>query len=633
MATYTDNFSLTEPAYGDKADIGVINQGVTEKVDRQLYKNRAVSAPMYDPTEGNVIGDLRINGTDGLLYKCTGATSGVWDSAKWTLTDLASELENAGSASAISDLTDVDLTSLTDGQMLKWDATAQKWVNVTLSVSTSFASLTDTDITNPSDGQIVRWDATSQKWQNVDMPDASVTKSVTGNPLTFSDGADAPLVECKAEIVATQEGTGTPSNENIRPLRGFSKVYLNHGDTPIYRYGFYIDGNKSNPSDMVSYLADAVGMTPAHMDYTNDRFDYGSWGDVWFIKDCKPCILGQDGTVIKYLNPNDYTKDIDGNSVTIDENLTGANVMIEFPKIWYKVVPDTDNKSASVFVSNIKFDDDYKDYAYIASDGVTHKSHFYMAAYNSSTISGVLRSLSGQTTSKTKSLSGTTEINYAEANGVGWSTEHAGQVMLINFLLMLIGKSTNTQAVFGQGLHTSGSEAVNNSFPTGIHNTKGLFYGTNSGAAATYTNAVKVFGIENWYGFQWRRYRGDILDSGVLKIKLCYGTEDGSTTHNFNTDGTGYRTVTNGAPSGTSGQYISQMTFDDGGMYAKTANISDAGTNKAYCDGYWFNGSDVRFALRGGASYAGSLVGAFSVTRDSAVSYALWSFGAAVSYI
>ena len=397
-------------------------------------------------------------------------------------------------------------------------------------------------------------------------------------------------------------------------------------------YGFHVDGGESDPDSMITYLEDAVGMTPAHMDYTNDKFDYGSWGDVWFIKECKPCILGQNGIVQKYLDPNDYTKDVDGNAVTIDENLTGANVMVEFPKIWLKVVPDADPKSGSVYISNEQVDSGYHDFPYIDHRG-RHQEHFYMAAYNSSTISNVLRSISGQTTTKTKSLSGTTEISYAEANGSGWSTEHAGQVMLINFLLMLIGKSTNTQTVFGEGLHTNGSEAVNNSFPTGVHNTKGLFYGTNSGAAATYTNAVKVFGIENWYGFQWRRYRGDILDSGVLKIKLCYGTEDGSTTHNFNTDGTGYRTVTNGTPSGTSGQYISQMTFDDDGMYAKTANNSDAGTNKAYCDGYWFSFSGVRFAGRGGASADGSRVGAFYVSRYNVVSNAYWDFGAAVSYI
>ena len=34
-----------------------------------------------------------------------------------------------GGASALSDLTDVDLTNIADGQILKWDATNSKWVN------------------------------------------------------------------------------------------------------------------------------------------------------------------------------------------------------------------------------------------------------------------------------------------------------------------------------------------------------------------------------------------------------------------------------------------------------------------------------------------------------------------------
>lgn len=34
-----------------------------------------------------------------------------------------------GGASALSDLTDVDLTNLADGQIIKWDATNSKWVN------------------------------------------------------------------------------------------------------------------------------------------------------------------------------------------------------------------------------------------------------------------------------------------------------------------------------------------------------------------------------------------------------------------------------------------------------------------------------------------------------------------------
>ena len=75
------------------------------------------------------------------------------------------------------------------------------------------------------------------------------------------------------------------------------------------------------------------------------------------------------------------------------------------------------------------------------------------------------------------------------------------------------------------------------------------------------------------------------------------------------------------------------MVFADNGRYAKTANNTYAGTNKAYCDGYWFSASGVRFAFRGGSSDHGARCGAFFVTRYDVVGVAGWHVGAAISYI
>lgn len=594
---YTENLSLGLPEYGESADVVALNRN-SGILDAYVYNTRQIECEPYDPTKNYMSGDLAIH--NEVIYECnTDNTTGAWDDSKWDSTTLAEQIAKAkqmGGESALADLEDVE-------------------------------------ITNPSEGQILTYDDTNDEWVNTDMPDASVTKTATGNPIEITDGASAPMVKCETVIQGYQEGTGTPSPENVRPIHAYTQTTISV--VGVEKYGFHIDGSKSVPTEMVSYLSDCdnANYTPAHMDYASDKFDYGSWENAWFIQGVRPCILGTDGTVIKYLDKNNYTKDIDGYTVDIGGTLVNANVMVEFPKIWLKVVPDSDdNTSANVYISNIKLDDGYKDYAYINYQK-SHKNHFYLSVYNSSTIDSKLRSLSGQTTTKTKSLTGTTEISYAEANGVGWSTEHAGQIMLINFLLILIGKSTNTQVVFGQGLNTGGSEAVNSGFETGVHNAKGLFYGTNSGAAATYTNAVKVFGIENWWGFQWQRYRGDILSSNTLKIKLCYGQEDGSTVDNFNTDATGYRIVSGGSATGTSGQYISQMVFDTGGMYAKEANNSNASSTSKYCDGYWFNGSGVRFTLRGGYSSTGALVGALYVSRSSGVEGAGWNVGARLSYI
>ena len=416
------------------------------------------------------------------------------------------------------------------------------------------------------------------------------------------------------------DGTGKMIASALLEIRDLlkNKGYIN--------YAFHIDGSKSNPSEMVTYLEDAIGLTPAKMNYATGLFDYGSFADAFFMP--RPCILAQSGYVMKYLDSNDFTKDIDGNIATIDGGLVGANVEIEFPKIWLRIVPDYgDDTSATVYIASKKLNEYYKDYAYIDFQGV-HKEHFYMPAYNGSLINGVMRSLSGQQVSKTKT--GQQEIDYCKANGDGWYTEDAGEIMLINFLLILMGKSTDTQSVFGQGLHTGGTEAISDGFRTGVHNTKGMFFGTNSGtiASGSYGNAVKIFGMENYWGFQWRRYVGDMCVSGTRKVKLCWGTEDGSTTSSFNSTGSGYVDV-GATPSGTSGGYISQMKFTTNGMFSKVASGT---ASTYYCDGEWFNNSITTYAFRGGDSGSGVRVGAFGVVLDDAFSGARWYGGVAPSY-
>lgn len=394
-------------------------------------------------------------------------------------------------------------------------------------------------------------------------------------------------------------------------------------------YGVLIDGNESNPSAAVSYTDDAVGMTAAHMDFSNDVFDYGSWEDAFFMP--RPCMLKSDGTVDYYLNPNDYSKKADGTASDIADTSYDGNAMMEWgrngKKIWIKFTP-IGTKSGKIQIADTQIDEGFHDYSFHNCNGVS-ASHFYTPIYNGSMVSSKLRSLSGQTVSN--KTTGTAEITAAKANNAGtdelWNIECFADGLLINSLLILMGKSLNTQAVFGQGLNASGSEAINNGFTTGVHNAKGLFYGTNNGAAATYTNAVKVFGMENYYGFQWRRQNGLIKVNSDVRTKLTYGQEDGSTVTGYNTDGTGYKS-TGVTPSGTSGGYISQMKFTEDGMFPEVASGSDS---TYYADGLWFNNSATTFAFVGGDSDSGAPVGAFCLHLYHAVSSASWYFGAAVS--
>ena len=386
-------------------------------------------------------------------------------------------------------------------------------------------------------------------------------------------------------------------------------------------FGFKIDQNESDPASMITYIEDNKDFAPAHMDYDNDVFDYGDWGDKWFIRDLKPCMLKYDGTVDYELDKNDYTKKIDGTASDVTNDSYEGNAMMGFPKVYWKIVDNGDD-TANVYISDTKVDDDFVCWSHIDNNG-NEIDYCYMPIYNGSLVNSKLRSLSGK--SILNNNTGQSEINYAKANNltndVIWYTEVYCDRVLVNLLLMLIGKSTDSQTVFGNGHYTGGTN-VSSLLKTGTMNTKGLFWGTNG----TW-NGVKVFGIENFYGNQWRRVAGYMYVSGIQKVKMTYGQSDGSTTDGYNTDGTGYIEISDSTCSGTYGGYNSKMKFNKNGFMPLIA--SGSSTTK-YCDGLWFD-NGIMYILFGGDCYSGALVGFFCSTLSNAASLSLWTVGASLS--
>lgn len=400
--------------------------------------------------------------------------------------------------------------------------------------------------------------------------------------------------------------------------------------TTNHIYGFYIDGNNSNPSTRVTYIEDAIGMKPAFMNYETGLFDYGSWGNVWFMP--RPCMLRSDGTVAYYLDPMDYSKKIDGTESDITNDDFDGNAMMEWgssgKKIWTKTVPVLgDPSSCYKYFADEQIDKDYHAYSFIGTDGKM-KDHFYTPIYHGSVVGTKLRSLSDKPPCMNKTAQ--QEIDLAVANGDGWYVEQFCDIELINDLLTLIGKSTDTQTVFGKG-NCDGYEdnsAINyGMINSGTMNNKGLFWGSNVSSTSA-RNGVKVFGMENWWGNQWRRFSGLILDNGVYKTKMCYGVSDGSTVKGYNLTSDGY--VSSGiTPGGTSGGYINIVDYSNGMSLPKTASGS---SSTYYCDGLWFNNSIVAVACRGGHCGSSTLCGAFSLPVRYAASASHWAIGAALSY-
>lgn len=394
-------------------------------------------------------------------------------------------------------------------------------------------------------------------------------------------------------------------------------------------YGFELDQSESDPSKMITYIGANSNFTAAQMDTETGIMDYGDWAGAWFIQNIKPVVLKFDGSIKYELNPNDYSKTIDGSSVNITSENLGGNVMVGIPTVWIKIDTDTDSSKPKFYFSNKQVDETYHAYAHTNADG-TIIPYAYMCAYNGWVdSSGRLRSLSGK--APTTDQTGTDQITEARANNPSdyciWDLNVLADRQLITLLLMLIGKNCDTQAQFGQGntqgYSTNKSTDTTDSYGvlvTGTMDSKGLFYGKSNTI-----EGVKVFGIEHFWGNLWWRTHGLINVKGNIYTKLTKGTEDGSTAEDYNTDGTGYIKI--GAVPSKSG-YISEMYVNQYGLFIKTCGSGSATTY--YCDsGYTSTStSNTYFAIFGGRSYSGSYCGCFSGHLDYSVSDSYWSSGA-----
>ena len=398
---------------------------------------------------------------------------------------------------------------------------------------------------------------------------------------------------------------------NVSEIKQY-EIEVPHGT----RYGYRIKKAESDPYGRVEYLYDAVGLTPAKMDFTKGTFNYGSWGDKWFITKNKPCMMRSNGTIDYYLNPNNYALKENGTSSDVANTSYDGNAMASIPLCWvYRYEDDTYQYE---IISDVKYDDNYKAYAHTKADG-SIADYFYWGIYGGSNGSATtkMRSLSGQTLSH--DLTAEQEINSCKMNGSKWFTHTWSQKELLRTLLILIGKSTNTQAVFGNGNCRSGDSG--SVLKSGTLDTKGQFYGTNANSSSQ----VKAFHIEKIWGDMYDRLAGLICNNGNIYVKM---TPEGTNGYRVN-DVLGY-TNTGIRITGSSGGYINGSVCSEFGAIPNKVSGSD----KTYeADACWFS-NGFNYALVGAsAADASGFGGVFSLAVIYAPSRTLWNFGSALSLI
>ena len=452
---------------------------------------------------------------------------------------------------------------------------------------------------------------------------AVIRRSTTGYPTSETEG------ELFKNITAN--GTYTDTNVTVGVVYYYSAFpYTSTGAynrseanrtsvTPKkrdYLFGYDLVKATSSPTGRVTYPSDVdnAAFTPAAMNFSTGKFNYGGWafdpGEKFMPR---PCMLTYAGVVDHYLNPNDYTKKVNGTTSKVTDTSFGGNAMMEWPKIYTK---RWESNGVYHFRCSDTPQDDTWDCWCNYDRNNNQIDHFYTPIYFGSLVSGKLRSISGAANSVNTTAAN--EIAYAKANGNDWYTEVLADRLLLQDLLVMMARSTECQTAFGYGRCNS-----SNSIAPGTMNTKGMFWGSNDK-----TSGVKVFGMENVWGNLWRRTAGWINANGTQKVKLTRGTHDGSTATDYNTDGNGYKTIANATPAGSSGGYISSMKTEAFGRLP----VNASGSSSTYeADGMWYNNSQVNYAFVGGSWNYDLLVGPFCARLDYAASYSYSDVGAALS--
>lgn len=399
-------------------------------------------------------------------------------------------------------------------------------------------------------------------------------------------------------------------------------------------YEFLYDSKNSNTKGCITKPIGCMNenFTPAKMDYDKNKFDYGSWKNTFIMDLVRPCMLYNQnakdaegnslcGQVMEYLDPEDYSKTIDGSSSHVADETCNANAMAQWDisRLWFKIVEYLPKKY-HCYVANKKVDNNYKNFLQYDCDG-NIKKYYYNAMFDACIINGVARSLSGK--APAVNATGDAQLAAAQANGKGYDASEERFIVARNILLMLMSETTDAQTAFGTGRQSGGSNQNYNQLASGQLNDKGGFHGDSN------NGCVKVFHSENPWGNVWKILQGFILVNGVVCLKFTPNTNDGSTATAYNKTGSGY--INTGITiSGTSGGYISSIAL--AGDYAFVPTVVSGSSSTFIPDGCWFNNSIIGFARFGCCSVDGLLVGAFPLHLYHVLSHSSWNFGLSLSY-
>lgn len=375
-------------------------------------------------------------------------------------------------------------------------------------------------------------------------------------------------------------------------------------------YGFNQDFSNKDPESTIMYTDANATYTPFSLN-SDGTMNLGSWGEFPLLVENLPYMVRADGTADYQLNPNDYTKKLDGTASDVANARYAGGAFSWIKKIYMKETYASDGNSRHVqfaFSNGDPRTADFEPIGFIKGgqelEGIWLPM-FYMDG-NGKTISGT-QPVHSKTADQERSIIQSFSANAVHLGG--------GLLNVLRDLMYMFAKSTDTQTHYGEGCM---SAYVNSSPLYGVKANAvvggGQFYGTKGGT--TLNKAFHSIVIQSFQ--QLLRDPQTLLSSGTLLVSKDYDV--------YSLTGSGYTNTGKTFASSSAWRYPSKLQLIPG--YGSFPVDDNGGTSSTgLCDGVYFNASGVRVALRLGSCDYGVADGAGCVNLSDEASAADWSCG------
>lgn len=378
-------------------------------------------------------------------------------------------------------------------------------------------------------------------------------------------------------------------------------------------YGFIEHNATLASGNRIEYIGLNKNFTPITVT-KGGGYSLGDWADFPLIAGNKPYMVKSDGNPDYRLDENDYTKKEDGTDSDVSNSGYAGGAFSWLPKIYKQAYMQGDDRVVKFSMSPR---DGFEAVGFIDSDN-NELEGVWLPMFYGSIIDGTMKCISGNQ----PCYSNATAAEKTAIDAFGARAKFFGGPIMetLQDLLIMWGKNTNTQEVYGNGNMSGYDSSLT---PTmGVKANAviggGQFYGTSDGKSLNKILHSIVLG--SWQ--QWQRDPYTICVNGVLKVSKNYAyslTADG-----YSATGVEYDEVTD-----TSVHYPHKYK-EVPGFGAVPEYPFKGSSATGGCDGFWVNKGITAVAFRLGGCYYGTNVGIRALFLSYTATFSYWSIGASV---